>query len=104
MASRVIFGRYNLNTRFYTHKCIVSQYGRRLKATSQQESTLSSVHVNDVLQEKEHTKLDFSDFEKAFKAKKTSEIIRALGVYKLCSFGFLVNRNKEVRLFFQILN
>ncbi|XP_057294368.1 proline dehydrogenase 1, mitochondrial-like isoform X1 [Hydractinia symbiolongicarpus] len=96
MASRLIFGRHNLNTRFYTHKCIVSQYGRRLKANSQQESTLSSVHVNDVLQEKEHTKLDFSDFEKAFKAKKTSEIIRALGVYKLCSFGFLVNRNKEL--------
>ena len=41
-------------------------------------------------------KLDFSNFERAFKAKRTKEIIQALAVYKLCSIDFLVNRNKEV--------
>ena len=46
------------------------------------------------------TTLDFEDFEKAFKAKSTGEITRALMVYKLCSFDFLVNRNKMVSVSF----
>ena len=37
-----------------------------------------------------------TDFENAFKVKTTSEIVRALAVYKICSFDFLVERNKEV--------
>ena len=45
------------------------------------------------------TPLDFEDFEKAFRAKSTREIVRALMVYKLCSFDFLVERNKTVNLF-----
>lgn len=40
--------------------------------------------------------ISFTDFENAFKVKTTSEIIRALAVYKICSFDFLVERNKEV--------
>ena len=40
--------------------------------------------------------ISFTDFENAFKVKTTSEIVRALAVYKICSFDFLVERNKEV--------
>lgn len=40
--------------------------------------------------------INFSDYEKAFKAKTTGEIIRALGVYKICSVDFLVEKNKEL--------
>ena len=40
--------------------------------------------------------ISFTDFENAFKVKTTSEIIRAIAVYKICSFDFLVERNKEV--------
>ncbi|XP_065664241.1 proline dehydrogenase 1, mitochondrial isoform X2 [Hydra vulgaris] len=40
--------------------------------------------------------IDFSNFEQAFRAKTTGEIIKAIIVYKLCSIDFLVNRNKEL--------
>ena len=55
---------------------------------------------NDDTLKKEAT-LDFEDFEKAFKAKSTWEITRALMVYKLCSFDFLVQRNKMVSAIFK---
>lgn len=38
----------------------------------------------------------FNDGKNAFRSKTTWEIIRALAVFRLCSFDFLVNRNKEV--------
>ena len=40
--------------------------------------------------------LSFSDGKNAFRSKTTWEIIRALAIFRLCSFDFLVNRNKEV--------
>ena len=40
--------------------------------------------------------LDFNDFEQAFQVKYSSELIRALLVYKICAFDFLVQRNKQV--------
>ena len=45
---------------------------------------------------KMESNLDFEDFQKAFMGKSTREILRALMVYKLCSFDFLVERNKAV--------
>ena len=42
--------------------------------------------------------LNLEDFENAFKVKTTPEIIRALAVYKICSFDFIVNRNEEVKI------
>ena len=42
--------------------------------------------------------LDLENFENAFKVKTTPEIIRALAVYKICSFDFIVDRNEEVKI------
>ena len=42
--------------------------------------------------------LNLEDFENAFKVKTTPEIIRALAVYKICSFDFIVDRNEEVKI------
>ena len=38
----------------------------------------------------------FNDGNIAFRSKTSWEIIRALAIFRLCSFDFLVNRNKEV--------
>lgn len=38
----------------------------------------------------------FNDGKNAFRSKTTWEIVRALTIFRLCSFDFLVNRNKEV--------
>ena len=62
--------------------------------------------VNDIIhvkKDKGEAKLDFTNFEQAFRAKTTAEIIKALIVYKLCSVDFLVNRNKEVCLSFMLV-
>lgn len=40
--------------------------------------------------------LSFNDGRNAFRSKTTWEIIRALAIFRLCSFDFLVNRNKEL--------
>ncbi len=40
--------------------------------------------------------LDFDNFQQAFKSKTTLEILRALMVFRLCSFDFLVDNNKKV--------
>ena len=40
--------------------------------------------------------LSFNDGRNAFRSKTTWEIIRALAIFRLCSYDFLVNRNKEV--------
>lgn len=40
--------------------------------------------------------LSFNNGKNAFRSKTTWEIIRALAIFRLCSFDFLVNRNKEV--------
>lgn len=61
----------------------------------------ASILTNDAAIPEEGT-LDFSDFQKAFKAKTTKEIIQALAVYKICSIDLIVNRNKEVSVTFHI--
>ena len=40
--------------------------------------------------------LSFNDGKNAFRSKTTWEIIRALAIFRLCTFDILVNRNKEV--------
>ena len=47
-------------------------------------------------QEQPLRSLSFNDGRNAFRSKTTWEIIRALAIFRLCSFDFLVNRNKEV--------
>jgi len=40
--------------------------------------------------------LDFTDYKKAFQAKTTTEIVRALAVYRICSVNLIVEWNKEL--------
>ena len=40
----------------------------------------------------------FDDGKNAYRSKTSWEIVRALTVFRLCSFDFLVNRNKQVSL------
>ena len=39
----------------------------------------------------------FDDSKNAYRSKTSLEIVRALVVFRLCSFDFLVNKNKEVK-------
>lgn len=48
-------------------------------------------------------RLSFNDGRNAFRSKTTWEIVRALAIFRLCSFDFLVNRNKEVSIINAIL-
>ena len=74
-----------LSKRLYHSNC--SKLLVRSKATS------SVKNKHEAVEEKT---LDFEDFMKAFQAKSTWEITRALMVYKLCSIDAIVERNKTV--------
>ncbi|KAK7898657.1 hypothetical protein WMY93_019510 [Mugilogobius chulae] len=41
-------------------------------------------------------KIDFDNTEEAYKSKNNVELLRSLLVFKLCTFDFLVERNKEL--------
>lgn len=66
-----------------------------LGAEIKDAESLSKLNDNE---EKQH-KLDltFGNAEEAFRSKKTSELVRALFVFNLCSVEFLVKNNTEVR-------
>lgn len=38
----------------------------------------------------------FEDAKNAYRSKTSWEIVRALAVFRLCSYDFLVNKNREV--------
>lgn len=40
--------------------------------------------------------IDFDNTEEAYKSKGNIELLRSLLVFKLCTFDFLVEKNKEV--------
>lgn len=40
--------------------------------------------------------IDFDQTKEAYKSKNSLELLRSLVVFKLCSYDFLVDRNKEV--------
>lgn len=42
-------------------------------------------------------RVDFEQTKEAYKSKATAELLRGLLVFKLCSYDFLVDRNKEVQ-------
>lgn len=42
-------------------------------------------------------RVDFEQTKEAYKSKDTSELLRGLLVFKLCSYDFLVDKNKEVQ-------
>ena len=41
--------------------------------------------------------VDFEQTQEAYKSKDSLELLRSLVVFKLCSFDFLVDKNKEVK-------
>lgn len=43
-----------------------------------------------------HISIDFDNSQEAYKSKDTLELLRSLLVFKLCSFDFLVDKNKVV--------
>lgn len=45
-----------------------------------------------------HISIDFDNTQEAYKSKDTLELLRSLLVFKLCTFDFLVDKNKEVSL------
>ncbi|XP_077995229.1 proline dehydrogenase 1, mitochondrial-like [Glandiceps talaboti] len=67
---------------------------------------LHNVEVNVKREEKEEflkreakekfLDLHFTNAEESYKSKTTAEILRALLVFKLCSFNFLVDKNKQL--------
>lgn len=78
-------------------------YIRGITSASSKSHVASSEKA--VEEENINNDLDFGDFKKAFMAKSTFEIVRALSVYKLCSFNALVEHNRSVSSsYFRTLN
>ncbi|XP_051960051.1 proline dehydrogenase 1, mitochondrial-like isoform X2 [Xyrauchen texanus] len=56
----------------------------------------------DLISGKEHTdgrakiSIDFDNTQEAYKSKDTLELLRSLLVFKLCTFDFVVDKNKEL--------
>uniref|UniRef100_A0A672PP36 Proline dehydrogenase n=1 Tax=Sinocyclocheilus grahami TaxID=75366 RepID=A0A672PP36_SINGR len=55
----------------------------------------------DLISRKAHTErqrisIDFDNTQEAYKSKDTLELLRSLLVFKLCTFDFLVDKNKEL--------
>ena len=65
---------------------------------AQSRSSLAT-NSNQIERKNNESKLDFNDCQKAFMAKSTPEIIRALTVYRLCSYNKLVENNQVVSQF-----
>ncbi|CAH1800477.1 unnamed protein product [Owenia fusiformis] len=57
------------------------------------ESVSKHVEKDDVFSRLD---LSFTSAQEAYKSKTTWELIRAIVVYKLCSYEFIVNRNREL--------
>lgn len=67
-------------------KRVVSQPAKDLQTSSAKKSLMSPESLDQ----------SFTDYETSFRAKTTAELIRAVGVFRLCSFNFIVDYNKEV--------
>lgn len=66
------------------------------------DSSCAIVETRDLISgakartERAHISIDFDNTQEAYKSKDTLELLRSLLVFKLCSFDFLVDKNKEV--------
>ncbi|KAF7687225.1 proline dehydrogenase 1, mitochondrial isoform X1 [Silurus meridionalis] len=60
------------------------------------ESPLAHFRAADREQVGVETQVDFEQTKEAFKSKSTAELLRGLVVFKLCSYDFLVDKNKEI--------
>ncbi|XP_022190180.2 proline dehydrogenase 1, mitochondrial [Nilaparvata lugens] len=103
---------YKLNHRFtnYTPKLVVNQliksntfYSRvQPKEAEHKNKETLSVPITTYCPEKDKAlDLTFINAEEAFKSKKTSDLLRALVVYNLCSINFLVENNAKLMKLFR---
>lgn len=66
------------------------------------DSSCAIVETQDLISgaktrtERAHISIDFDNTQEAYKSKDTLELLRSLLVFKLCSFDFLVDKNKEL--------
>lgn len=68
------------------------------KIVSQPTKDLQTSSAKKALMCPESLDQSFNDFETSYRSKTTGELIRALGVFRLCSLNFLVDHNKEVSI------
>lgn len=67
--------------------------GRRHDAQSPGQPRTAGRHGTDTANE---ISVDFEKTREAYKSKDSLELLRSLVVFKLCSYDFLVDKNKEV--------
>ncbi|KAI7796035.1 proline dehydrogenase 1, mitochondrial isoform X2 [Triplophysa rosa] len=66
------------------------------------DSSCAIVETQDLISgaksrsQRAHISIDFDNSQEAYKSKDTLELLRSLLVFKLCSFDFLVDKNKEL--------
>ena len=72
--------------------------GASLRDGARPGSAPGSIVWHSLSSSHQHPELDltFANGKEAYKSKKTSELVRALFVFNLCSVEALVNRQKEV--------
>lgn len=70
-------------------------------------TVVKAVQVDLISQTKNNTDaqtrkiaIDFDNTHEAYKSKDNIELLRSLLVFKLCTFDFLVDKNKQVGTFF----
>lgn len=70
--------------------CTVVKKAAQVDLISQTGTATQDVRISN-------TSVDFENTKEAYRSKDTLELLRSLLVFKLCSYDFLVDRNKEVR-------
>ena len=87
----------------FRHKSTASVAALKEKQQEQQHQASSSrsqnlTHIETIDVPKDPLDLTFSNTKQAYKSKTTLELIRALVVLKLSSYGFLIDNHAKVSL------
>ncbi|XP_048874707.1 proline dehydrogenase 1, mitochondrial [Brienomyrus brachyistius] len=69
--------------------CTVVKKATQVDLISQTSTATQDVRISSI-------SVDFENTNEAYKSKDTLELLRSLLVFKLCSYDFLVDRNKEL--------
>uniref|UniRef100_A0AAY5EE44 Proline dehydrogenase n=1 Tax=Electrophorus electricus TaxID=8005 RepID=A0AAY5EE44_ELEEL len=73
-----------------------SLYLRLSSVNSKTKTRAQRSNVRDNVVSKNKISVDFEQTKEAYKSKNTLELLRSLLVFKLCSYDFLVDKNREV--------
>ena len=84
-----------------TYRLVVSTIHNKVpqddkKIVSQPTKDLQTSSGKKALMSPESLDQSFTNFETSYRSKTTGELIRALGVFLLCTVNYLVDHNKEV--------